>query len=310
MPKKIKKIKRKDTYPSFLIALLSILVILLVVMVSFFSKPVSDQTSDLINDANSPKTETSTTNVKPKTQSETVTQGPGAQLANTRVKYKIDRFKKLDRQPLEFQVFDSKNKPITPNDLKIVDQAKLHYFVISSNLKEFQHLRPAFAGGKWLTAANLPTPGTYYAYVVYTPTSGREEILRTELIVRNPSSGLPLPTLTTDLKAANGDYIAQLNLQNPVIFQQSKLTFDLKNKNTTAVSNLVSLFGQLGHVVLLREGDPDTFINLYPVSSDAPKGQVSFVTSFSKDGAYIAFAEFKLGTKVYVFPIVFEIKNS
>lgn len=315
MPKKItKKIKRQDTYPSFLITLLSILVILLIMMVSYFAKPAGQTVNNKATESGiNPLTQNTQTSAltQPKTQAgATVTQGAGAVLASTRVKYKIDHFKKLDRQPLEFQVFDAKNKLITPNDLKVVNQAKLQLVVISSNLKEFQSLRPAFQNGKWLTAANMPTAGSYNAYVIYTPVTGHEEILRSELVAQKASTGAPYPGLTTELKTAIGEYFAQLSVQKPVIFQQTQLTFNLTNKNGTPATNLMSLFGEFGHLVIVREGDPDTLINLGSASSDTKKGLVQFVTSFAKEGRYVAFAQFKLGLKTLVFPIVFEIKNS
>jgi len=225
--------------------------------------------------------------------------------AKDRVKFKIDHFKKLALQPLEFQVFDEKQKPLTPDDLKLVDGQKIHFIVVSANLQEFQHLNPTFEKGKWKTLAYMPTPGTYYAYTVVSPLSGKSVVLRSDLIVRDPSKNpISYPKISDGLKAKSdsGNYFAQLNLTKPSVLQQTILAFALLDEAGAPLE------GEAMHVTALRHGEPDSFMHLQLLpSSDSQKNLAEFVAAFSKAGTYTAFAEFKILGKVRVFAVTFAI---
>jgi len=230
--------------------------------------------------------------------------------ANGRVSYKIDHFKKLALQPLEFQVFDQNKKAYTPDDLKIFNDAKMHYIVLSANLKEYQHLYPTFDNGKWKVLANLPNPGTYYAYVAISPVIGDPVVLRTSLIVQNETNGtVTYPGLTPNLIAITGGYIATMTLSQPVVLQQSILSY-LLTKDGAPVTDLQPLLGSFGSVVIFRQGSVDSFMQIHPLSSTDPKkGLAEFTATFTTGGRYTAIAEFKFGKKTYTFPITFDIKG-
>ncbi|MFO0780437.1 MAG: hypothetical protein U0519_00875 [Candidatus Gracilibacteria bacterium] len=239
----------------------------------------------------------------------TMAENSGSIPANARVKFKISSFKKLALQPLEFEVFDESGKAYTPKELKVVHDYPLHFVVVSANLREFQHLHPTFEGGKWKVLANLPNPGTYYAYVDIAPVSGEPVVLRSNLIVQKETTDtINYPGLTPDLFALTKGYKAQLALGQAVVLQQSVLGFNL-SKDGKAVE-LQPYLGALGHVIVFRHGNVDSYTHVHPLnSSDAKNGKAEFMTTFVKGGRYTAFAEFKLGSKVYTFPITFDING-
>jgi len=229
--------------------------------------------------------------------------------ANTRVKFKIDRFKKLALQPLEFEVFDENGKAYTPKELKVVNGQDMHFIVVSANLREFQHLHPSYQNGKWKILANLPTPGTYYAYTDITPLTGNPVVLRSNLIVQNETTAaINYPGLTPDLFAITKGYKAQLTLSQALVLQQTVLSYNVSLNG--AVSVLQPYLTALGHVVIFRHGNVDSYMHAHALnSSDAKNGKAEFMTTFVKGGRYTAFAEFKIGTKVYAFPITFDING-
>lgn len=239
----------------------------------------------------------------------TVTENNGSVPANTRVKFKIDHFKKLALQPLEFDVFDESGKAYTPKDLKVVNDQAMHFIVVSANLREFQHLNPTFQNGKWKVLANLPNPGTYYAYVDIAPVNGNPVVLRSNLVVQKETTDtINYPGLTPDLFAITKGYKAQLALSQALVLQQSVLSYSL-SLNGKAVL-LQPYLSALGHVVIFRHGNIDSYMHVNPLSSsDAKNGKAEFMTTFVKGGRYTAFAEFKVGTKVYTFPITFDING-
>lgn len=238
-----------------------------------------------------------------------MTENAGSVPANDRVKFKIDRFKKLALQPLEFEVFGADGKAYTPKDLKVVHEKAMHFIVVSANLREFQHLHPTYENGKWKTLANLPNPGTYYAYIDIAPVNGDPVVYRSNLIVQQETTDtINYPGLTPDLFAITRGYKAQLALSQPVILQQSVLSYDV-TLNGAAVQ-LQPYLGAFGHVVIFRHGNVDSFMHVHPLNSGDPKkGEAEFMATFLKGGRYTAFAEFEIGTRVLSFPITFDING-
>ncbi len=163
------KIKKRTDYTSMMIGTLSVAVIVVVLFLSYLSKtsksPVLSDVTDMSQTGeignnygnNSMQasmealsmTQSITQHNSASTQIPTITTlEKGAVPANGRVVFKIDHFQKLALQPLEFQVFDPKNKALTPLDLKIVDQSKMRMIVVGANLRDFSHVNPSFSKGK------------------------------------------------------------------------------------------------------------------------------------------------------------------
>jgi hypothetical protein len=225
-----------------------------------------------------------------------------------RVKFKISSFKKLDVQPLKFQVFDVDGKELTPEYLNTVSEQKIHFVLVTSDLRQYQHLNPKYADGQWNVSANMPTAGTYYAYLDFTTVNGKQNVLRSELIVRNPTAGtLNYPGLTPNLIALTDGITALMSAVFGSLGAESKMTFSLTG-NGVNVTNLMPYAGSFGYTVILRHTDPDAFLRTYPTTADDKKGIVDFNATFKKTGRYTAFGEFKIGGKVSVFPITFDVK--
>jgi len=239
----------------------------------------------------------------------TILENSGSTPANTRVKFKIDHFKKLALQPLIFDIFDEGGKAYAPTDLKDVNGQKVNFVVVSANLREFQHLNPTYKDGKWNVLANLPNVGTYYAYTDIAPVKGPAVVLRSNLVVQKETSEtINYPGLTPSLFALNGAFKVQLALKNALVLQQSVLSFQITSGGKASV--LGALMGSFGHVILFRQGNIDSYTVVAPQSTGNPQqGTDEFMTTFVKGGRYTAFAEFKLGTKVYTFPITFDVSG-
>jgi len=238
-----------------------------------------------------------------------MSENSGSVPANTRVKFKIDHFKKLALQPLEFDVLDPSGKAYTDKDLQNVNGQLMHFIVVSADLREFQHLHPTFENGKWKVLANLPTVGTYYSYVDITPVKGDHVVLRSSLIVQKETTDkINYPGLTPNLFAITKNYKAQLALSQALVLQQSVLAFDVSlNGKATALSPYL---GAVGHVTIFRQGNVDSYTHIHPLSSsNATTGHAEFMTTFVKGGRYTAFAEFQIGKTVYTFPITFDISG-
>lgn len=172
---------------------------------------------------------------------------------SNRIKFKVNQFKKLAAQPLEFEVFDENGTSLKPDDLQTVHEKKLHLIIVSADLRDYQHLHPYFEGGKWKVLAKLLAPGTYYAYAEITPVvkggqvEAREVVLRSDLIVQNPTTGqINYIGPTPNLNSYNRGYTAQLQIEKPLVYQQTKLSYQLVNKNKIAINYLRQHLGEIG----------------------------------------------------------------
>jgi|GEM_PF-3105306 len=229
--------------------------------------------------------------------------------AGSRVKFKIDSFKKLAVQPLKFNVYDEYGKELTPDFLQTVNEHKLHMFVVSSNLSEYSRVFPEYGNGTWNVNVNLPNPGTYYAYVEMAPVKGGNTLLRSELTVREASKGTPsYPALTPNNLAISGNVSAVMNLTDAGLENLSTLMFSL-TRDGKNVNDVRPYVGAFGSVTLFRHEDLMSCTNASPFPViDESKGIFDFGAKFQKAGRYTAFAEFKVGDKVMVFPISFDVQ--
>ncbi len=223
-----------------------------------------------------------------------------------RALFKIDQFKKLAVQPLKFDLFNDKGNLLTPEYLKTSNEQKIHFYVVSADLREFQHLNPVFEDGKWSVKANLPTPGSYYAYSYATTVKNQKILAVNELVVQKKSEGkINFPGLTPQLLAITDGISAKASL-SPNTPGLNVMSFSL-TKDQKALA-LEPVFGSFGNVVIIRQGVWDNFSQAELLAqTDDQGGLASFSFDLKTEGKYTAFCEFKLGGKTYLFPITFEI---
>jgi len=229
--------------------------------------------------------------------------------AGARVKFKISTFKKLAVQPLKFNIYDDNGQELTPDFLQTVHEAKLHLFVLSANLREFGHFVPEYKNGIWNANVSLPNPGTYYAYVEICPVKGGHAILRSELTVRSPSKEpVDYPGITPNNLAVSDDITAALNFTDTGLNNVSTLMFSL-TKGGQNVSEVKPYLGAFGQVTIIKHNDLLTLVDAHPLPiNDQSKGIFEFGARFLKAGRYTAFAEFKVGSKVHIFPFTFDVQ--
>lgn len=232
----------------------------------------------------------------------------GSVYDTNRVKFKIDHFKKLALQPLEFQIFDETGSPYTPDNLMVMHEKKMHFFIVSANLREFQHVHPTFEKGVWKISANLLHPGTYYVYIDITPSKGSPVVLRHNLIVQKETTGtINYPGLTPDLFAMTGGYKAALTVSPPKTQQKSELLYLLTKNDQPA--HILPYLAADAHFIMLRQGAVDSFMHAHPSFADEAAGKAGFDTVFAQPGRYTVFSQFNLDSKIYTLPITFDVNQ-
>ena len=225
-----------------------------------------------------------------------------------RVKYSVDHFDKIGLQTLEFSAFDEQGNPYTPDNLLTFHEKKFHFFVVSADLRDFQHVHPDFVNGKWKVPVYLPNPGTYYTYLDITPVKGNPIVLRANLVVQKETTGtIDYPGVTPGLFAITNGYKAALNIVSPEVLKISELAFLVtKDEKPVTISEYLAAEA---HFFILRQGDPDSVMHVHPLSSDPTSGKASFQIVFRQAGRYTVFAQFGIGPEVFAFPITFDINS-
>lgn len=225
-----------------------------------------------------------------------------------RVKYRIELFQKLATQPLKFQLFDESGRELTPQLLQTYREHKVHFYLVSANLKEYLHLYPEYANGVWNVKAYMPTPGTYYSYINIAPIKGQALILRNELIVRNPTEGTPdYPPLSTNGVAFTAGHELKLSADSMLEKRSNVFSF-LLTQNGQTVPNVQPYNGAYGHVMVFKQENPSQVFPLTALAStDEANGRFDFMAAFSEAGRYSAFVEFFVGQRLLIFTLTFDV---
>jgi len=226
-----------------------------------------------------------------------------------RLVFKIDKFQKLAVQPLKFNLYDTAGKEITPDYLETQHDYKVHFILVSADLRQFQHLHPDYKNKTWNVSANMTSAGSYYAYVDIKPLKGDDVVLRKELVVRAPSvaKDIKYPGLTPKLMAIAKDVSATMAPDPSILNHDTPVTFTL-TRGGKAVTDLQPYLAAFGHVVVFKQGTPDVYMHLHPGTiTDETKGVVPFTMNVPSNGRYTAFAEFKIGKDVLTFPVTFDV---
>lgn len=225
--------------------------------------------------------------------------------AGGRVEFEIENFQKLATQPLRFRILRKDGRELTQDLLKTLAGEKVHFFLIHANLREFSHLIPESTGTSWKVRAPMPTPGTYYAYIVYNDILGQPIAVMKELIVREASDPAILKAdPTSGMVSDNGKNSAELNVTRPGEFRR----FDFRIRQGENLMEVFPYRESMGLIVVVNQADPKTFV-LAPDNGffDGSNGHIAFTTSLLRPGRYTSFSEFKVGSEVFVYPITFDI---
>ena len=334
MLKKSTKNKIQDFFfsPVFYIILLG-LVIIMAMVVTSFSRPKTQEESP--NEAmpisasagakNAQQTVSVTirdpnnlaTAIDGNTQSATATQAVINKVLYTsdvpkmirgRALFKVDHFKKLALQPLKFDLFNDKGNLLTPDYLKTVNEQKVHFYVVSADLRLFQHLNPVYENGKWSVKANIPNAGSYIAYSVTTTVKGQKYLAINELVAQD-ASPLPLkyPGVTPKLLAINDGYQIQAMLTPAMTGALNMMKFNITKDGKASV--LQPILGFFTSVVIFQQNVAATIVETDQLAgADDARGLAGVSFELPSVGKYTAFCEFNLGGKFYAFPITFEVK--
>lgn len=230
------------------------------------------------------------------------------------------RLESLPRTPevgknvrLRFAIFNPKTGDMV-KQFYLQHEKLFHLFIVSQDMKEFQHIHPTFdSDGAFTIETVLPRPGQYKVYSDFYPENGAPQVLQRNLVTAGFKSDLAssrahLMPDTSFVKTIDGLKI-ELKIEPSQIIagQPATLKYHLTNAKTgEPIRDIVPYLGAWGHTLILSEDQAD-YVHSHPeetVNEGADKAKlrggpdVTFGAFLPREGNYRIWTQFQRGDKL------------
>ncbi len=201
----------------------------------------------------------------------------------------------------EFQLQDLKGSSVSPKNLKIAHEKKLHLIVYDPSLKEFQHVHPEFDGKLWSAKLKFSTNGNYWIWAQGTLTDKTEFNASARLNVKEGKTAWPAPPKLEDLRnGSDGSSVATLDSMKIEAGKEVMLNITL-SRNDKTKTQLAPYLGAFAHIVAVPESGDD-LIHVHPMPGSSPD-QGMIHSSFPKAGGYRLWIQYKDGGRLITVPL-------
>lgn len=190
-------------------------------------------------------------------------------------------------QPFTFTVVGPEGEPVTAYDE--AHERDLHLIAVRRDLTGFQHVHPSLdpATGEWSTTLDLD-PGSWRVLADFVPTGGEQVVLGADLVAEGPGRSEPLGA---DVLGASVDGYEVVLEASPVVGEETELVATVR-RDGQPVTDLGHYLGELGHLVVLRDGDL-AYVHGHPEAGGGTGPTIPFSATFPTDGRYRLFLEFE-----------------
>ncbi|MEO5668098.1 MAG: hypothetical protein ABIR96_08565 [Bdellovibrionota bacterium] len=191
---------------------------------------------------------------------------------------------------LSFDLVDQEErKVLSDTDLAVSHENKLHLFAFDTALKEFRHVHPVFANGKWSVTLDLSTNGTYKIWTQGQMASDGDEFSATdEIVVSGGVAANPTPPVLVDQRSGEdrGSQVAVSNVRlRAGRMAMPTLTFSRVDGLAPVITPYL---GETAHVVTTSE-DGSKLIHSHPMEHN---GQFMLHMEFPDVGFYRMWIQF------------------
>lgn len=191
-------------------------------------------------------------------------------------------------------------------DYELDQTVKLHFYVVRSDLAEFQHIHPTLSGdGTWMAKHAALKPGKWRAYSAFIPGAGSGKggdlVLSKTFSVVGAFTAVPLPDAAT---TATADGYTVSVEGEPKSGKATTLTIDVE-KGSKPATNLEPYLAAYAHVTAVHQGDME-FAHLHPMSEATSSGggpRLAFHANFPSTGNWRLFIQFQTYGELRLVPI-------
>lgn len=208
---------------------------------------------------------------------------------------------------VSFQMIDTEsNKVLTPSELNISHEKKLHFISYDPSLTEFQHLHPEFDGKFWNVELNYAVNGNYFIWTQGELSSDSEEFSSvTRIEVTGGQTSWPAPVLGNIRSGKNAGSVATLSGQALKAGKMAMLTLTLTREDG-APAQITPYLGAFAHVIATPE-DGDSLIHVHPMNTAKPNEGMLHAT-FPTAGHYRLWVQFQDASQLKTVPLSVEVQ--
>ncbi len=182
------------------------------------------------------------------------------------------------------------NEPVTQFDE--MHERLMHLFVVSSDLRYFDHVHPApAADGSFDIALTLPRAGSYRLVADLLPSGGAPQTLQHTLLTTGSvmiAAGRPPEPLVQTLEAFDGEIRARLATGAARTGDDAHLALELSDRHSGApITDIEPYLGAWGHMFLASHDLADV-VHSHPLIEETKAGgpTITFQTLFARGGWY------------------------
>ena len=197
------------------------------------------------------------------------------------------------RTRFSFRVVHSGNRPV--RTFQIDATKKMHLIIVRRDLTSYQHVHPRMAhDGTWSIPVAVGVPGSYRAFADFA-TGGKRHVLGVNLRAPGATTTTPLPPPRTTVKVDG--YSVTVHTGMLMAGSEASIRFTVTRAGTP-VTNLQHYLGNLGHVVIIREGTLQ-YLHVHPSSTGDGGPGIRFTGNLAHAGRYRAFLQFQTKGRVH-----------
>jgi len=197
----------------------------------------------------------------------------------------------------------------TVHDFTVMHEKLFHQFLISQDLKFFQHVHPIMqSDGTFDLDVKFPHPGLYRTLSDFYPTGATPQLIANTLFVAGPGLKMTPAKLTADLapnKTENLEVSLSTDPPQPIAGMKTLMFFRL-----TPNDGIEPYIGAMGHM-LAASWDLIDLMHTHPFLVTDPEGgavkQIQFNLIFPREGIYRVWVQFQrkgvVNTAVFNIPV-------
>ena len=190
-----------------------------------------------------------------------------------------------------------------------VNHEKLaHLILIREGLDEFAHVHPEVnSQGNITIEHTFPKAGIYHVFLDYQPKGSTPTTAHKQVSVAGEAKTAPALEVNAPGDVSANGLIAKVDLKPKG--ESAIVTFDLRQPDSAAVTNLEPYLGAMGHLVVVS-ADGAKYVHAHPLT-EAPGGSsVKFEVHFPAPGLYKMWGQFQRDGQVVTVPVVVKYDGS
>lgn len=203
---------------------------------------------------------------------------------------------------LSLMLHDATGKMLKAFD--VTHEKLAHLILIREGLDEFAHVHPEVdALGNITIEYTFTKAGKYHVFLDYQPKGGTAATAHQQINVEGEALAAPALEVNVPGDVPVDGLTAKVDLKPGS--ESAVVTFDLRQSDGAAVTDLEPYLGAMGHLVVVS-ADGAKYVHAHPLTETSGSSAVKFEVHFPAPGLYKLWGQFLRGGQVVTVPAVVE----